>query len=125
MKPFGMKLLYYGLPTLVLIASVLTFNAGDVLKRPWGKADDVRRELSRSSALALDGRWDEANNAWLHLHTAWESVRKRIILTSDIDEMLTFDQLVAELQGAIEAKDDTQVRIAARKMEAIWAELGR
>lgn len=125
MKAWMMKALFYGLPMLVLVVSVLVFNAGGVLKKPLGKGDNVSLQLSHASALALDGKWDEAREAWLQLHTAWESVRKRIILTSDIDEMLTFDQLVAELQGAIESKDDTQVRIAARKMEAIWGELGR
>lgn len=120
-----MKVIFFGLPALVLAGTILTFNAGQYFKRPHGTADDVAAHLADASGLALAGQWEEARSAREELEQAWQRVRRRIVLTSDLDELLSFDELMAEFQGALDAEDKTQVHIATRKMQAIWDEFGR
>lgn len=124
MKAWTLRIIYFGIPLLVLAVSVLAMTTGPVLMRPRGAGDDVEARLDAVSAMALAERWDEAGAAVQALEGAWDQVRGRMRFTLASSEVEDFDMGLAELQGAVDARDQTQVRIAHRRLTALWQDLG-
>ena len=58
-----LRLIYYGLPALVVAVSVLALNSGILLKRPSGEHDDVAGHLRLLLHHADTQRWEEARDA--------------------------------------------------------------
>lgn len=124
MKGRLLRLIYYGLPVLVVAASVLALNSGILLKRPSGEHDDVAGHLRVLLDHAEAQRWEAAEDAARKAGEAWLRMRGRIHLTSARDEVETFDLELAGLQGALESGDRSQARIAARRLLALWEDIG-
>ncbi|BAD42252.1 DUF4363 family protein [Symbiobacterium thermophilum] len=119
-----LRLIYYGLPALVVAVSVLALNSGILLKRPSGEHDDVAGHLRLLLHHADTQRWEEARDAARKAGEAWLRMRGRIHLTSARDEVETFDLELAGLRGALETGDPVQARIAVHRLLALWEDLG-
>jgi hypothetical protein len=124
MKAWLLKALYFGLPALLLAATVLVLNTGTIMKRPMSQDDNVPDNLQALLSLAVNQEWDEARSTVEHIHRAWNKVRGRVHITSTTDEIELFDLELAGLQGAVEGSDATQVRMAVRRLTALWDDLG-
>lgn len=124
MKVWLLRTLYFGIPAVVLLVSIVAMNAGPILKRPVGGERSVPAHMARISELALTDRWAEAGEAGRELERTWEDVKGRVRFTSTIDDMEIFDLELAALIGAIEARDQSQLRIAHRRLQALWNDLG-
>ena len=118
------RTIYFGLPILILAVSVLGMNSGTILKRPMGNDDRVEASIQSVMDLAAAGRWSEASTAMEQAHSSWRKVKGRIHFTSATDEIELFDLELAGLQGAVEGGDTNQVRIAVRRLMALWEDLG-
>lgn len=124
MKGRLLKAIYYGLPALIVAASVLTLNSGSLLKRPFGAHDDVPGHLQQLLSHTDGQRWEEAAEVERRVSEAWQRIRGRVRLTSTLDEVETFDLELAELRGALETGDAGQTRIAVYRLLALWEDLG-
>lgn len=124
MKAWYLRTIYFGLPILVLALSVLSMNSGTILKRPMGDDDQVEARIQSVMDLAAAGRWQEANSAIDQALRSWQKVKGRIHFTSATDEIELFDLELAGLRGAVEGSDANQVRMAVRRLMALWEDLG-
>lgn len=124
MKQGLLRVLYYAIPTVILVLTLLVLNAGPLLLRPMGDGDNVKARLEEVSSLALSDRWQEAEAAVQELERAWERVRARARFTLDESDIKAFDLELAGLRGAVDARDQAEVRIAHRRLMALWSDLG-
>jgi|GEM_PF-5491701 len=124
MKGWLLRFLYYALPTLALAVIVLAMNAGPLLKRPLGPQEDLPAQLKQVADLALSGRWEEARQGQDRLAQTWVKVKGRLRFSSTTDEIEVFDLLMAELQAAVEGRDQVLLRSAHLRMESLWQDLG-
>lgn len=120
MKGGLLRVLYYGIPTVILALTLLALNSGPLLLRPTGDGDDVKARLEAVSSLAQSERWQEAEEAVQELERAWERVRARTSFMLDVTEVEMFDLELAGLRGAVDARDLAEVRIAHRRLTALW-----
>lgn len=123
MKAWVFRILFYGIPALVLAASITAMNMGTVLKRPMGDGDNFESKLHMVSELTQAKKWEEAEVAVQELNSAWDKVRGRVRFMSDSGEIENLDQELAGLMGAVEARSEEQVRIAHRRLIAMWNDL--
>lgn len=119
-----LRWVYFGLPVLILALTVLSMNSGTILKRPFDSGDQVEARIQLVLDLAAADRWDEAGTAMEQVHQAWQRVKRRIHFTAATEELELFDLELAGLRGAVEGSDTNQVRIAVRRLMALWADLG-
>lgn len=119
-----LRILYYGLPALIVAVSVLALNSGTFLKRPLGSHDDVAAHLRQLLDHTEGERWEDAGGAVYGLSEAWRRVRGRVRLTSTLEEVETFDLELAGLRGALETGDAALARISAHRLLALWEDLG-
>lgn len=124
MKGWFLRAAFFGLPLLFLATAIFVLNAGPILKRPFNGTDDVPKAMNRVSDSSLAGRWEEADQAFEELDTAWNQIRNRIRLSLGAEEIGIFDLELGGLQGAVEARDPTEVRIALRRIMGLWEDLG-
>lgn len=118
------QVVYIGLPVVIVVATVLLFNTGGLLKRSFGDGDDVAGGLNQLLSLAQQRDWDRAHATAEDLSRAWQRVRGRIYLTSTADEIEWFDLELAGLRGALDTGDEAQASIAVRRLLALWEDLG-
>lgn len=120
MRAWWLRILYFGIPAVALLAGVLAFNSNSFLLRPMGTADDVEARLEEVSTLALAGQWEGATAATEGLNRAWDQVKQRVLFSLAMQEVETFDIELAELWGAVDGRDKTAVRITTRRLRALW-----
>jgi len=123
-KGLFLKVAYYGIPILSMAVIVGILFSGNFLKKPMTGDDDVVESLDSVVELALTDRWEEASEKAEGMQRAWEKVRGRVYLTSASDDMEIFDMSISELLGAIEGRDEVQVRITHRRLLSLWEDLG-
>ncbi|MGE5675624.1 MAG: DUF4363 family protein [Mycobacterium leprae] len=123
MRKWLYRLLYFGVPVVVLALTVVIMNTGPVLKRPMGQNDDVEAKLSAVAELAVTGQWQDATATMEELNAAWHKVRERVRFHSEDREIEALDLEMAQLQGAVEGHSQADVRIATRRLQALWDDL--
>lgn len=125
MKATFLRLLYFGIPALVIALSIAALNAGPILKRPAGTQDNVVAALDQLSDHVTAGRWTEAAAAGAALDGAWQRVRQRVHLVAGESELRFFELSLAELQGAVAARAPAQFQVARRKVLTMWHNLAQ
>lgn len=118
-----LQVVYISIPAVVLAVSLAAMLSGRALMRPRSHHDDVQAHLARVGAMAVAERWEDAAGALSRLRQAWEAVAPRVRFASDREAIRVFDASLAELQGAVEGRDATQVRMLQRRMETVWRQL--
>jgi hypothetical protein len=116
--------LFMSLAITIVAISIFLLTMTPWLKRPMGSADHVIPQLTQVAELARSNRWPEAEASMVPLRKAWQIVAKRLAYGVTSDELHTFSLGLADLQGAVEARDSTQVRIAYQRLLTAWAEIG-
>jgi hypothetical protein len=124
MKAWLLRVAFFGIPVLILAFTIAAFTTGSLFMRPMGGSDDLPAKLELVSALSGDARWEEAGATLGDLTHHWEQVRRRIRFSAAVEEIEEFDLELAGLRGAVEARDEAQVQIAFRRLQALWRDLG-
>jgi hypothetical protein len=124
MKDRAPKWLSLFLAVTIVAISVLLLVMTPWLKRPMGSADHVIPQLTQVAELARTNRWPEAEASIVPLRKAWQIVAKRLAYGASADELHNFSLDLAGLQGAVEARDSTQVRLTYRRLLSAWEEIG-
>lgn len=117
------RLVYYLIPGLLLVLSVLIFNFGQIFLRWSGVGEQLTGMLDRVGAEAVGEQWEAADGSVEEVRRLWERTRPRVMVSYGMEEMEMLDETLAELQGAVEARDAGQVQIVHRRTQAMWQDL--
>lgn len=123
MQKTANRVIYFLIPGLFLALTVLTLNFGQILLRWTGLGEQFSGALVRVGAEALAERWEVADQSAQEVRRIWGSARRRVMISYGMDEIEMFDEVLAELQGAVEARDAGQVQILHRRTTAMWEDL--
>lgn len=72
------KIKFYIIPLLTLMLFVAIMTTGGLLKRPFGKNDNVMESMETLKADVTNGKWEQADSDLKNLKTAWEIVKRRV-----------------------------------------------
>lgn len=115
---------FFSVPVVAIALSVLALNSGPLLKRPASSAEDIPARIEEISTMAVAARWGEAEALAGQVDEVWDRVRGRLAFSSDSEDLSRFSLSLAELRGALAARDEQQVRIIHRRLIALWKEIG-
>lgn len=113
------------LPALVLLLFALALNTGSLLKRPFGRHDDISGSVDRLDAAVRSGDWASANEALSAVSRAMTAVRPRIELAAERSELDRFNETLALLRGSLTARDLSASLQHIALLHLLYEDLGR
>ncbi|HYF77876.1 MAG TPA: hypothetical protein VD973_12125 [Symbiobacteriaceae bacterium] len=119
------KLLRWAVFLTPLVLFSLLMNAGPVLKRPMGSDDRFMAFLEETEQAALVEDWSAAADAWQRTDRAMTLVIRRIQLMAERNVAQEIVQDLAQLQGAIQAQDQSEALMQIAVLKALFEELGQ
>lgn len=117
------KLIYYSLVLLLMAVSLFVMNGFHYLARPHGAADNVPVHITALKTSLEQNSWDEAEQHYQALSTAWHNIKPRIQLSVEKDEMNSIDLGLARLGISIRAQDQIRAAIELSEIEVHWKDL--
>lgn len=118
------RIIYYSIPTLLIVLFVLILNSGNFLKQPMGTADQFIQYLKETKADIQTKRWDDAKDNLTRLKTAWDIVLRRIQVTVELNDVNNLNQAIARLNGSIAVQDQITALVHVSEISAIWDQIG-
>lgn len=119
------KFLVISIPIFALSFFVLIMLSGSILKKPLGKDDNIPESIQLIIQDVESENWEGANVKTENLTNTWEKIVKRVQFSSERDEINSFDTSIAQLRGAIMAKDKSGSFMALNEAYEHWDGLGR
>ena len=119
------KFLVISIPIASLIFFVLIMLSGSVLKKSFGKNDNIPESIQLITQDIELENWESANEKTENLSNSWKKIVKRIQFSSERDEMNSFDTSLARLRGAIMAKDKSGSLMELNEAYEHWEGLGK
>lgn len=116
-------LVYYLIPGLFLALSVLAFNFGQLFLHWTGVGAQLTERLDRVGAEAVAGQWEAADRSVQEVRRIWERTQPKVTVSYGVEEMEMLDEVLAELQGAVESRDAGQVQVVHRRTQAMWQDI--
>lgn len=118
-----LKIAYYTVVVLIMALCLAVMNGGHYLSKAHGDLDNVPRHVSQVKS-ALEGEdWDEANQHYQALKTAWQKIKPRIQFSVEKDEMNAIDFSLARLGAYIRWEDQTEAWVELSEIESHWKDL--
>lgn len=105
----------------MLFVAVMT--TGGLLKKPFGKNDDVMQAMETIKTDVTNEKWERTEGDLNNLKTAWKVVKKRIQFSVERDEMNLIDTNIARVEGALKVHDKSFIIIELSEMKDHWNEL--
>lgn len=112
------------IPIITMIIFVFIMLSGTILKKPFGKFDDVPGSIDDIIAAVNDEDWDDAANKLNGLEKAWDKVIFRVQFSSERDEINKLSTCIARLKGAVTAQDKAGALMELYEAHNHWVELG-
>lgn len=119
------KFLVISIPVVALVFFVLIMLSGSILKNSFGKNDDIPKSIQLITQDIESENWESASEKTESLSDAWKTIVKRIQVSSERDEINSFDTSIARLRGAIMAKDKSASFMELNEAYEHWEGLGK
>lgn len=119
------KFLVISIPILSLILFVLIMLSGNILKKSFGKNDNIPEAIQLVIQDIQSENWDSAKENTQNLSDAWKVIVKRVQFSSERDEINSFDSNLARLSGALIAKDKSSSLMELNEAYEHWEGLGK
>lgn len=119
------KFLIISIPILSLILFVLIMLSGNILKKSFGKNDNIPEAIQLVIQDIQSENWESAREDTQKLSDAWKIIIKRVQFSSERDEINSFDSNLARLNGAIIAKDKSSSLMELNEAYEHWDGLGK
>ena len=110
---------------LLMVIFGLALSSTKYMKNPRGEADDFAAHIQAVRQCVLQGDWETAQNRLQQARAAWRAVEGRIQLSSQSDELRSVHLALANLEGAIEARDIQASLQALAETREQWDQIGR
>ena len=119
------KVLYYGIPTVLLLVFVLIMTAGNYLKKPRSVNDDVVMYIKVVTEDVKGENWNKADEDTKKLTDAWKKITPRLQFSCERDEIYNISINIARLNGIVMGKDKNAAFVELSEMYENWIELTR
>ncbi len=117
------RFLFYLIPGLILLSSVVIMIGGPYLKKADG-ADDLFNGYAEALAGAInDDRWEAAAAYLEKLNTVWKKVLPRLQFSIDRDEAIQIGIRFARLKGALAGRDPAAALVELYELKERWHNL--
>ncbi|HYG60206.1 MAG TPA: hypothetical protein VD902_19230 [Symbiobacteriaceae bacterium] len=110
-------------PSLLMVIMAAFLWSGPMQHHWFGTGRDLVENLDRAAAAAVTGDWLTAGALTRQTQQRWESLRWRFSLSAGLVELKDFETELADLEGAVEARDAAQVRLSHRRALVLWHDL--
>ena len=117
------KIKSYIVPAIAILIFIAIMTTGGVLKKPFGKRDDVNKYIVTLKKDVMKEEWDKADRDLKQLEAAWRIVEKRVQFSVDRDEMLAIDTSIARIEGAVLVHDKNLAITEISEAEEHWEDL--
>ena len=119
------KFLTKAIPLVTLALFICIMLSGGILKKPFGKKDDVPQAIANIIQDIDHDNWNEANKDIENLEKAWKKVIRRIQFSSERDEINYVSTSIARLRGAALAEDKANSIIELKEAYHHWKTIGK
>ena len=118
-------LLFYILPSaLILLFSILLLS-GSWLKNPLGNDDRIFESIKKLECYAKQEKWNEAKLQVDYADKAWEKIVNRIQFSIEREDVYAILELLSRVRGAIVAKDKEAIIQEVYYFYKKWENVGR
>ena len=115
----------YIIPIMILLLFVGIMTSGGILKRPFGKADDVISYIESLKKDVANENWQQAKMDITQVKSSWRIVEKRVQFSVERNAMNAIDVSISRIEGAIYAQDKTSAIIELSQITRCWNDLER
>jgi hypothetical protein len=119
------KFLVISIPIVTLLLFVAIMLSGEILKKPFGKDDNIQQSIESLMQDIQSENWEEASQNVEGLEEAWKKVVKRVQFSEERNEINGFTTNMARIKGAIEAKDKSGGLQELYEANEHWEDLGK
>jgi len=117
------KIKSYIIPVAAILIFIAIMTTGGVLKKPFGKKDDVDKFIATLKKDVMNQEWDKADVDLKQLEAAWRIVEKRVQFSVERDEMIAIDTSIARIEGAVLVHDKNQAITEISEAAEHWRDL--
>ena len=113
------------IPIITLLLFVFIMFSGNILKRTLGEKDDLPGSIDNIIEAVSNDAWDEADDKFDDLKTAWDKILFRVQFGSERNEINKLTTSIARLEGALKAEDSANAMVELYELYSHWDELGK
>lgn len=117
------KIVKYIIPAIAISMFIAIMTTGGLVKKPFGKNDDVAKCIENLKEDILSENWDKTNVDLKRLERAWRIVEKRVQFSVERDEMLAIDTSIARIEGTVLVMDRAQAVAEISELKEHWEDL--
>ncbi|SJZ72827.1 DUF4363 family protein [Garciella nitratireducens] len=114
------KFLVVMIPIVTLSCFILIMLSGSFLKRSLGEEDNISQIIETIMKNIQNENWEEVHIEMDELERVWNKIVKRIQISSEREEINSFNSNIARLRGAILAKDRSSALIELSEAYNHW-----
>lgn len=119
------KFLIVTIPIVTIALFICIMLSGSILKKSFGKNDDVSQCIDDMIQMVEKEAWDEASKNVEDLDKAWKKVKIRVQFSAERDELNYLSTNIARLRGAIEAEDKSNALMELNEAHSHWKDIGK
>lgn len=112
------------IPIVVLAIFVAVMTSGGLLKRPFGRSDNVSEYALSLKKDVLNENWNQADTDLSKLKHAWDTVEKRVQFSVERSELTIIEICISHIDGAMLTHDKTAILIELSEIMEHFDELG-
>lgn len=119
------KFIAYLIPALVLTLFAAVLLSPQFLKEPLGPNDDVAAQITTLENDISREDWTHAQADLKTLDNTWQRIVPRIQFGLDRENIDKIDTGIAQLRGAIAARDKGEALVSLNAVKKFWQDIGR
>lgn len=112
------------IPIVVLAIFVAVMTSGSLLKRPFGRSDNVSEYALSLKKDVLNENWNQADTDLSKLKHAWYTVEKRVQFSVERNELTIIEICISHIDGAMLTHDKTAILMELSEIMEHFDELG-
>ncbi|NLW56843.1 MAG: DUF4363 family protein [Firmicutes bacterium] len=117
------RLLFYLVPSLFLLSSVLVMLSGSYIKKAGGTDDQVLYYLEAIKNEVTSGQWEAAEENLENLKLVWKKVLPKLQFSIDREEAIQINIRLARLQGYLAGCDPATALAELYEINERWHNL--
>lgn len=119
------KILGFIIPVIFLGLSVFVMVSSPILKKPFGKDDDLNGIIYAIKDDIENDNWDNAKEKAYNLEEAWKIISKRVQFSAERNELMNGNRCIARFKGYIEANDKAGAYAELNELQEHWNDIGQ